>query len=793
MANHGRLPWKKPDMVPHRRLPLVVRYGLSVALVAAAWGLRWALTLWVGPGLPPYSMYYAAIMLIALLAGLGPGLMATVLVGLIVTYWYLPPIGHFSILSPVDRLAQFMFLCTGILVSIVAELYWRMRARIVTYEHEAALFRNQQSFKALVDNAPDIIARFDRQFRHLFVNPRVEKVTGLKVADYLGKTNEEMGMPGELCEQWNSCIRAAFESGKEQTSEFMFPSVCGPTYYDMRLVPEFAPDGTVEAVISVARDITERKRTEEALRANEARFRAAFDCSSVPMSLTKLDGRIVRVNEAFCQMMGYCDAELRSLTFYDFTFPDDMIANRMGVQHLLDGTQDSFRMEKRYKKKDGRIIWGDMSSAVVRDEGGRPIYMVTHVQDITLRKEAEEALKDSSRAALNLMEDAMIARRQAEKINNELRLREEQLQASETQFRILSENSPDSIALHDLQFRHLYVNPTLAHVVGQPQAAFVGRTLSEVGVPLESAKEIEQNLHRTLVTEREYLTDLTYQTPEGLRSFQWRSVPVPGPDGKTAAILVVITDITARKQSELALRQTSQELARSNEDLEQFAYVCSHDLKEPLRMVSGFAGLLKERYQGRLDAKADEYIGFASDAALRMQGLIDDLLAYSRVGRNKTSVAIAAGSALDRALKNLRTSIREVEAEVTHDPLPVIQANELEMTQLFQNLIGNSLKFHRPNQPCQIHVGAQKIEKSEGAGSGHWRFSVHDNGIGIESQYVDRIFMIFQRLHTREEYPGTGVGLAICKKIVERHGGRIWVESEPGKGSTFFFTLPGEV
>ncbi|NJN59214.1 MAG: GAF domain-containing protein [Leptolyngbyaceae cyanobacterium SL_5_9] len=227
----------------------------------------------------------------------------------------------------------------------------------------------------------------------------------------------------------------------------------------------------------------------------------------------------------------------------------------------------------------------------------------------------------------------------------------------------------------------------------------------------------------------------------------------------------------------------SQELARSNADLEQFAYVASHDLQEPLRMVASYLQLLERRYRGQLDHTADEFIAYAVDGATRMQTLINDLLNYSRVdSRGKSFVLISCSAILDRAIANLQSAIEAANATLTCAPLPEIMADATQLTQLFQNLISNALKFHS-DQPLHIHVSAQHRADA-------WLFSVQDNGIGIDSEYIDRIFLIFQRLHSRGEYPGTGIGLAICKKIVERHGGNIWVESQPGQGSTFYFTIP---
>jgi len=261
-------------------------------------------------------------------------------------------------------------------------------------------------------------------------------------------------------------------------------------------------------------------------------------------------------------------------------------------------------------------------------------------------------------------------------------------------------------------------------------------------------------------------------------------------EGQHAQLMARAAEIAASEERTRALYdellESKKELERSNDELSQFAYVASHDLQEPLRTVASYTGLLRRRYAGKLDADADEFISYAVDGATRMQTLIQDLLAYSRVGnRSREPVPTECGAVVADALANLHTTIEECGARVDYDGLPTVYADGSQVTQLFQNLIGNALKFRRLNtdEAPRIRIHARR----DGAG---WTFAVQDNGIGIDPAYAGRIFVIFQRLHTREEYAGTGIGLAICKRIVERHGGRIWVESQPGQGATFLFTLP---
>jgi light-regulated signal transduction histidine kinase (bacteriophytochrome) len=272
--------------------------------------------------------------------------------------------------------------------------------------------------------------------------------------------------------------------------------------------------------------------------------------------------------------------------------------------------------------------------------------------------------------------------------------------------------------------------------------------------------------------------------------------PVRDAQAKVVGTQIIFWDVTARKLAEEALEKAAAELARSNKELEQFAYVASHDLQEPLRMITSYTQLIAKRYQGKLDADAKDFMQFAVDGALRMQKLIQGLLLYSRVGtRGKPFEPTSCQECLTGGLANLKIAIHESGADIQMpgEALPQVMGDAIQLTQLFQNLLGNSLKF-RNSAALVIQIAAERRARADAATLNvppyEWVFHISDNGIGIEPQYFERIFVIFQRLHTQDQYPGTGIGLAICRKIVERHGGRIWLDSKPGLGTTFHFTLP---
>ena len=372
---------------------------------------------------------------------------------------------------------------------------------------------------------------------------------------------------------------------------------------------------------------------------------------------------------------------------------------------------------------------------------------------------------------------------------------------SEALYHSLVDTLPINILRKDLQGRVTYGNKGYCEAMGKPLPELLGKTDLDL-FPKDLAFKYAADDDKVITTGTMFEDIEEHRKPGGDRRYvHVLKAPVRDARREIVGTQVIFWDVTARKLAEEQLSRTAADLARSNQELEQFAYVASHDLQEPLRMITSYTQLIAKRYGDHLDSDAREFINFAVDGAHRMQRLINDLLAYSRVGsKGKALEPVAGADCLKAALDNLKIAIEEGQATVTFEALPAVMADPVQMTQLLQNLIGNALKFRGPAAP-RIHIGTERRpapscpvptaqsplrqEKPE-----EWVFTVRDNGIGIEPQYFERIFVIFQRLHTQDQYPGTGIGLAICKKIVERHGGRIWVESKPGEGTVFFFALP---
>ncbi len=356
------------------------------------------------------------------------------------------------------------------------------------------------------------------------------------------------------------------------------------------------------------------------------------------------------------------------------------------------------------------------------------------------------------------------------------------LQESEARYRATFENTGTAMVIVDADKTILLANKRFAKLVGWSRKTIEGHIPWTVFIVPEDLQRMKEQ-HQIKRRRRE----------DALRQYEFHLIDrhgtiknillnvdmIPGTDRSVASML----DITKRKHRELELQQTLIALKRSNRDLEQFAYVASHDLQEPLRMISSYIQLLAKRYRGQLDDDADEFIDYVVGGAKRLQALILALLDYSRVRtRGQPLAPTDMNSVMEGVLTNFKLAIDDSDAEVTCDVLPTVNADAAQMAQLLQNLIANALKFHGDDPP-RIHVSAERHDTG-------WRFAVRDNGLGIDPKYHERIFIIFQRLHARDDFDGTGIGLSVVKSIVQRHGGRAWIESEPGAGATFYFTIP---
>lgn len=404
-------------------------------------------------------------------------------------------------------------------------------------------------------------------------------------------------------------------------------------------------------------------------------------------------------------------------------------------------------LEEVLQTRQGENIPILISASPIRDAQGKIVAAISTWLDISERKKAEQALK-----------------------------------ASEQRFVNYFKSTPTPSVISTIADGAIVdVNASYERLFGFSREELVGRKTTDLNIwvdPQARQQLIHELREKGRITDRE----MSFRTSEGKLIDVVFSVEAVRFD-EQELIMSTLTDITERKRIEEEKRRHTEELESANRELEQFAYVASHDLREPLRMIASFSQLLQKRYQDKLGADANEFIGFIVDGAARMQNLIDDLLIYSRVAtRGKPFEPVDMEKVLQDVLMNLKMAVEESGAEITHDRLPVISADPTQMNQLLQNLISNAIKFRREETP-RVHVSAKK-DRSQVI------FSVSDNGIGIDPELFGRLFLLFQRLEPAERYPGSGIGLAVAKKIVQRHGGRIWLESRPGKGSTFFFTVP---
>ncbi|MBC8171760.1 MAG: PAS domain S-box protein [Anaerolineae bacterium] len=512
-------------------------------------------------------------------------------------------------------------------------------------------------------------------------------------------------------------------------------------------------------------------RTRQNLLETKTQLELIFDGVVDGITVQDASGRVRFANEAAASLMGFPSARFmmqtpigelrRQFEMFDEAGKPLEISSLSSRRALKTGQKVEQVMRTKHLIT-GAERWQLSKSAPMFDPQGKPYLVVNVLQDITAQKQAEQE-------RLRLL---LLIEQQRRRLQN------------------IFDNMPGIVWEAKFKPGELI-----------PEIVFVSNYSEEMlGYPADNWLQ-DGNLWRKILHPEDaqhmidQITAIFNSGKPGILEFRFiardgRIVYVEAPmtfikndANESIGTCSVFMDVTERKEAEAVLARSAIELKRSNEELKQFAYVASHDLQEPLRMVASYLQLIEKRYSAMLDDEGREFIGYAVDGATRMKALINDLLAFSRVETSEQELKeVNAQEIFTAACQRLETTIQETEAVITCDELPTIKGDEALLVQLLQNLLDNSLKYHS-DQPPKIHVGLKREDKT-------WLFAVQDNGIGIDEQYLERIFIIFQRLHQRSKYPGTGMGLAICKKVVERHGGRIWAESKVGQGATFYFTIP---
>jgi PAS domain S-box-containing protein len=618
---------------------------------------------------------------------------------------------------------------------------------------EQVLAQMEGRYRGLLEAAPDAMVVVNQDGGIVLLNLQAEKEFGYHRDELLGQKVTNIIPEGFAERLVADDLRFAEGEGAQEIGggiELTGRRKDGSEFpIELMLSPLESAEGTL--VTAAIRDISVRKAAEKNLAQMEGRYRGLLEAAPDAMVVVHQDGGIVLLNLQAEKEFGYRRDELlgqKVTNIIPAGFAERLIADHLRSAEDALAQQIGGGIELTGRRKDGSEFPIEIMLSPLESAEGTLV--TAAIRDISVRKAAEKVLAQM-----------------------------------EGRYRGLLEAAPDAMAVVNQEGRIVLLNLQAEKEFGYHRDELLGQKVTNI-IPegfaerliADGLRSAEDALAQQIGTGIELIARRKDRT-----EFPIELMLSPLESAEGTLVTAAIRDITTRKKAEADLLQKVDELNRSNVELGQFAYIASHDLQEPLRMVASYTQLLSRRYKGKLDSDADEFIAFAVDGATRMQRLIQDLLAYSRVGtKGKELRETSSEETLGQAIMNLRGAIQESGALVTHDPLPPVMADERQLIQLFQNLVGNAIKYQSPGVP-KVHISAAKN------GGKQWTFSVQDNGLGIDPQYFERIFGMFQRLHKREEFAGTGIGLAICKKIVERHGGSISVESQPGEGSTFRFGL----